>query len=74
MLYYRGWRKIEQAGQSRATELRKYIPMVSMADSEERKKGKLEAYAIKRVAVGAHLPTPGFLSLRNAQTIEPTTA
>ena len=34
--------------------------------------GKLGAYAMKRIAAGAHLPT--FLSLRNAQTIEPITA
>ena len=39
-----------------------------------KKKGKLVAYAIKRVAAGAHLPTPWFLSRRNVQTIEPTTA
>ena len=36
-------------------------------------KGKLGAYAMKRVAAGAHLPTPWFLSLRDVQTIEPTT-
>ena len=29
---------------------------------------------MKCVAAGAHLATPCFLSLRNAQTIEPTTA
>ena len=29
---------------------------------------------MKRVAAGAHLPPLGFLSLRNAQTIELTTA
>ena len=28
---------------------------------------------MKRVAAGAHLPTSGFLSLRNVQTIVPTT-
>ena len=39
-----------------------------------RKEGNLGAYAIKRVAAGAHLPTPWLFSLRNAQTIEPTTA
>ena len=27
---------------------------------------------MKRVAAGAHLPTPWLFSLRNAQTIEPT--
>ena len=40
----------------------------------EGKKGKLGANPMKRVAAGAHLPTPWFLCLRNAQTIEPTTA
>ena len=35
---------------------------------------KLGAYAMKRVAAGSHLPTPWFLSLPNAQTIEPTSA
>ena len=29
---------------------------------------------MKHVAAGAHLPTPWLLSLRNDQTIEPTTA
>ena len=29
---------------------------------------------MKRVAAGAHLPTPWLLSLRNAQTLKPTTA
>ena len=28
---------------------------------------------MKRVAAGAHRPTPRLFSLRNAQTIEPTT-
>ena len=37
----------------------------------KKEKRKLASYAIKRVATNAHL---GFLSLRNAQTIEPTTA
>ena len=36
-------------------------------------KRKLGAYAMKRVAAGAHLSTHWLLSLRNAQTIEPTT-
>ena len=35
--------------------------------------GKLEAYAMKRVAAGAHRPSLGYLSLQNTQTIEPTT-
>ena len=39
-----------------------------------RERKKLGAYAMKRVAAGAHLPTPWLLSLRNAQTIDPTTA
>ena len=38
------------------------------------KKGKLGTHAMKRVAVGAHLPTSWLLSLRNAQTIETPTA
>ena len=33
----------------------------------ERKKKTLGAHAMKRVAVGAHLPTPWLLGLRNAQ-------
>ena len=37
-------------------------------------KEKFGAYTMKRVAAGAHLPTPGIRNLRNAQTIEPTTA
>ena len=34
----------------------------------------MEAYAMKRVAAGAHLPTPVeiIVSLRNAQTVELT--
>ena len=37
-------------------------------------KGRLRANAMKRVAAGAHLPTPWvFEPARNAQTIEPTT-
>ena len=39
----------------------------------EKKLVKFGSYAIKRVAAGAHLPHLGFLNLRNAQTIEPTT-
>ena len=38
------------------------------------KNGKLGANAMKRVAAGARLPTPWCLSLRNGQTIDPTTA
>ena len=41
---------------------------------QEKEKRKLGAYAMKCVAAGAHLATPCFLSLRNAQTIEPTNA
>ena len=44
------------------------LPFSSPCTIEE--KGKLGAYAMERVAAGAHL---GFLSLRNAKTIEPTT-
>ena len=46
----------------------------------QRKKGKLGAYAMKRVAVGAHLPTPQVFEPakrpddRASQTLEPTTA
>ena len=43
-------------------------------DPDIRKKRKFGAYAMKRVASGAHLPTPWLLSLSYAQTIEPTTA
>ena len=55
-------------------EIRNYVP------NKEKGKGKLGAYAMKRVAAGAHLPTPWLfekgpddrLFLRKAQTIEPT--
>ena len=37
-------------------------------------KGKFRTYAVKRVAACAHLSSLGFLSLRNAQTMEPAPA
>ena len=37
------------------------------------KKGKLGAYAMKRVAASAHLPTPGLFESAKRQTIDPTT-
>ena len=36
-----------------------------------KEKGTLGAYAMKRIAAGAHLPTPEFLSLRNAKAVKP---
>ena len=40
-----------------------------------KKKRKFAAHAMKRVTTGAQLPSPWhFLSLQNAQTIQPTTA
>ena len=37
-------------------------------------KGKLGAYAMKRVAAGAYHPTPWLFERANDQTIDPTTA
>ena len=48
-----------------------YFGACVSALTKKKKEGKLDAYAMKRAA---HLPNPyGFLSLRNAQTIQPTT-
>ena len=41
-----------------ATHIPEYGPVCNIAETEE--KGKLGANAMKRVAAGAHLPTPWF--------------
>ena len=51
---------------NRATDV--HSIMVSVLKEKE---GKLGPYAMKRVAAGVHL---GFLRVRNAKTIKPTTA
>ena len=49
-------------------------PAVGEEGVERTIKRKFGANNAKRVAAGANLLTPCFLSLRNTQTIEPTTA